>query len=77
LACVPALLVPYKYMQQIAMVLAYTATMVELVHPYIWPWGAYQNPNGYAIINSITYLILFLPGLILLIEYRINEIIAK
>lgn len=76
-ACIPALLVPQKRIQQLALLLAYGATMIELVHPYIWPWGAYQNANAFAIANSVTYLILFGPALFLLVGYGINETIKK
>jgi len=64
-------------MQMLALLLAYGATMVELVHPYIWPWGAYQNAGAYAIISSVVYLILFWPSLFLLIGKFSSEIMAR
>jgi hypothetical protein len=67
-----ALLLPHKYMQRLALVLAYGATMIELVHPYIWSWGVFRNPSGYAITNSMAYLILFAPSLCLFTGYVIN-----
>lgn len=76
-ACTLALLIPHKYMQRLAVSLAYGATMVELIHPYIWPWGVLYNVGGYAIVNSMAYLILFCPSLILFVGYIINEFTTR
>ena len=76
-ACIPASLIPQRTAQQIALLLAYVATMVELIHAYIWPWGAYQNAGAYAIINSMAYLILFGPTIFLLIKHCTSKAIAN
>lgn len=76
-ACIPTLLMPRKWFQQIALLLTYAATLIELVHPYVWPWGAYQNANGYAIMNSIVYLLLFAPTLFLLIDNAIASLSVR
>ncbi len=76
-ACTLALLIPHKYMQRLAVSLAYGATLVELIHPYIWPWGVLHNVGGYAIANSMAYLILFCPSLILFVGYISNEFITR
>lgn len=71
-ACLPALLIPQKQMQVLFLILAYGATMVELVHPYVWSWGVYLNADAYAVVNSLVYLILFLPALFLLLQNFIS-----
>ena len=76
-ACIPASLIPHRTAQQIALLLAYVATMVELIHAYIWPWGAYQNAGAYAIVNSMAYLLLFGPTIFLLIRHATGKAIAN
>jgi hypothetical protein len=76
-ACIPASLIPHRTAQQIALLLAYVATMVELIHAYIWPWGAYQNAAAYAIVNSIAYLLLFGPTIFLLIKHGTGKAIVN
>ena len=53
--------------------LIYGATLTELVHAYVWPWVNIQtNTFAYDIVNSIAYLLIFLPAFLflLILEYR-------
>jgi hypothetical protein len=75
--CMLALLMPRLRMYGVVVLLSYAATIGELVHAYIWPWGAYQNASTYALVNSIVYLGLFWPSLMLLVLYKLNDIALK
>ncbi len=63
-----AILVPGIEETLIATIFIYGATLTELVHAYIWPWVNVQT-NTFAsdIVNSVAYLIIFLPALLLLL----------
>jgi hypothetical protein len=69
-----AILVPRTRASLTAFLLAYAALVVELVHAYIWPWGGYANSSTFAIVNSVVYLVLFSPTLLLLLSVRLNQI---
>jgi len=60
-----AILIPRTRTYLAAFLLAYAALIVELVHAYIFPWGGYANADTFAIVNSVVYLVLFSPTLLL------------
>jgi hypothetical protein len=60
-----AILIPRTRTYVVAFLLAYAALVVELVHAYIWHWGGYANADTFAIVNSVVYLVLFSPTLVL------------
>lgn len=74
--CMLALLMPRLRMYGVVVLLSYAATIGELVHAYIWPWGAYQNASMYALVNSVVYLILFGPVLLLLVLCKLNDMVT-
>lgn len=62
-----AILVPSTGEVLMASLCIYGATLTELVHAYVWPWVNIQiNVSAYYIVNSVAYLIIFLPALLLL-----------
>ena len=68
-----AIVVPDRGEMLVASLLIYGATLTELVHAYVWPWVNIQtNTFAYDIVNSIAYLVIFLPAFLLLLflEYR-------
>jgi len=63
-----AILVPGIEETVIATIFIYGATLTELVHAYIWPWINIQaNTFAYDLVNSVAYLTIFLPALLLLL----------
>ncbi len=63
-----AILVPAIEETLIAFIFIYGAMLTELVHAYVWPWINVQaNIYTSMLINSIAYLTIFLPALILLL----------
>ncbi|HTI13639.1 MAG TPA: hypothetical protein VL461_03585 [Dictyobacter sp.] len=71
--CLLAVLRPRLRISVTMVLLSYAATMIELVHAYFWPWGAYQNASVYAIVNSVVYLVLFGPSIFLLVGCILND----
>jgi hypothetical protein len=69
-----ALLIPQVRVALIAFVLVYGAVMAELVHAYVWPWGGIQNPAIFTIMNSMTYLVIFLFPLLFLAGMQLKEL---
>ena len=70
------LLLPGRRAFFVGGMLASMAICVELVHAYVWPWGAYANPDAFTIANSIVYLILFAPTLFYLVGSRLTQIFS-
>jgi hypothetical protein len=63
-----AILVPAMDVTLIASLCIYGATLTELVHAYVWPWVKIQtNTFAFDVVNSIAYLTIFLPALLLLL----------
>jgi hypothetical protein len=63
-----AVVIPDITVMLAATLLIYGATLTEVVHAYIWPWVNIQtNTFAYDIVNSLAYLIIFLPAFLLLL----------
>lgn len=63
-----AILVPATDVTLMASLCVYGATLTELVHAYVWPWINIQtNTFAFNVVNSIAYLTIFLPALLLLL----------
>jgi len=61
-----AILIPQTKVSLAAFLLVYGATLAELAHAYIFPWSGSQYRHIFVITNSIVYLMIFLPPLLLL-----------
>jgi len=72
-----AILIPRTEVSLAAILLLYAATLVELVHAYIFPWGAYNDPNAFAIVNSVAYFIIFFPPMLFLLVSRFRQIFSQ
>ncbi len=70
-----AVVIPDTGEMLIASLLIYGATLTELVHAYVWPWINIQtNTFAYDIVNSIAYLVIFLPAFLLLLFIECRNI---
>jgi hypothetical protein len=67
------LLLPGRRAFFVGLLLAYAAIIVELVHAYLWPWGAYANADAFIIVNSVVYLVLSTPTLFYLLGIQLTQ----
>ncbi len=72
-----AILIPQVEVSLAAIFLLYAATLVELVHAYIFPWGAYNDQNAFAVVNSTAYFIIFFPPILLLLVSQFRHIFSQ
>jgi hypothetical protein len=75
---IPAILIPHRQIRYVAFFFTYMASMIELVHTYIWPWSVALGGSSFSILNSCTYLLLFgLPVFLLLGQIRIRRRLSR
>jgi len=72
-----AILIPQTEVSLAAILLLYAATLVELVHAYIFPWGAYNDQSAFSIVNSVVYFIMFFPPMLFLLVSRFRHIFSQ
>jgi len=72
-----SILIPQTEVSLASFLLLYAVTLVELVHAYIVPWGAYNNPNASIIVNSSAYLTMFFPPMLFLLVSRFRHIFSQ
>lgn len=71
-----AILVPQTSVSLAAFFLVYSGTLTELGHAYIAPWSRSQYLNIFVITNSIVYLFIFFPPLLILLVSRFKPIFS-
>ena len=72
-----AILIPRTEVSLAAILLLYAATLVELIHAYIFPWGAYNDRSAFAIVNSVAYFTIFFPPMLFLLVSRFRQIFSQ
>lgn len=68
-----AILIPQTEVSLAAMFFLYVSTLVELIHAYIFPWGTFNIPSAFAIVNSTAYLIIFFPPILFLLVSQCRQ----
>jgi hypothetical protein len=71
-----AILIPQISVSLACFLLLYGAGLAELVHAYIFPWAGSQYLTIFIISNSIAYLTIFLPPILLLLASRFKPIFS-
>jgi hypothetical protein len=72
-----ALLIPRTEVSLAAILFSYGGILVELVHTYIFPWGAFYSPDSFAIVNSMAYFVIFVPPMLLLFVFQLRQIFRQ
>jgi len=71
-----AILIPRTEVSLAAILLLYAATLVELVHAYVFPWGTFSSTPAFAIVNSVAYFIIFFPPILFLLVSWFRQIFS-
>jgi len=72
-----AILIPRTEVSLAAIFLLYSATLVELVHAYVFPWGTFDSPPGFSIVNSVAYFIIFFPPILFLFVSLFRQVFSQ
>ena len=72
-----AILIPQTELSLAAIFTLYAATLVELIHAYVFPWGTFSNLFARSIVNSIAYLIIFFPPILFLCISLFRQVFSQ
>lgn len=72
-----AILIPQTEVSLAAFFFLYAGTLVELIHSYIFPWGTFNIPSAFAIVNSTAYFVIFFPPMLFLLVSRFRQILSQ